>query len=86
MILIANAGAPCMVGDGHSNGSGAVIHYTLCSISPCVCGGAVQNGTTNGLFQSDIKLCVYIHIEWQLLELVRGSFSNPANVFLPGKC
>ena len=70
------------------NGSETVTHYLVQYQS--LCGGVVQNVTTNGTVQTVSGLtqnCVYT---FQVAAVGAGEkmgpFSNPVNVSLPGEC
>ena len=70
------------------NGSEAVTHYLVQYQS--LCGGVVQNVTTNGLVQTVSGLrpnCVYtFRVAAVGADQIIGSFSNPVNASLPGEC
>jgi len=71
------------------NGSGAVTHYLVQYQS--MCGGAVQNVTTDSTLQNVSGLtpntAVYIfQVAAVMSNEMIGPFSNPANTSVSGKC
>ena len=71
------------------NGSGAVTHYLVQYHS--MCGGAVQNVTTDGTVQNISGLTPNIAVYTFRVAAVAtngmtGPFSNPVNTSAPGKC
>ena len=71
------------------NGSGAVTHYLVQYHS--MCGGAVQNVTTDGTVQTISGLTPNIAVYTFRVAVVEttqmiGPFSDPANTSVSGKC
>ena len=70
------------------NGSGAVTHYLVQYQS--LCGGVVENVTTNGTVQTVSGLRPNCAYTFQVAAVEAGQkigpFSNPINASLPGEC